>query len=127
MRLLLDEHYSKEIAVRLRDAGYDVACVTERHDLRGRSDHELLEIAATEGRAILTENVGDFMPLVHQAAGEGGGHSGIVFTSGQSMPRSPATIGLYVGALIALMESHPSDEALADRVLWLGPPERPTD
>jgi predicted nuclease of predicted toxin-antitoxin system len=126
LKLLLDEHYSKEIAERLRALGHDVVFVTERPDMRGRSDLELLECAATERRAIVTENVGDFMSLVHRAAREGKSHCGIVFTSPRSMPRSPESIGLYVGALAALLQAHPADEILADRVHWLTPPERST-
>lgn len=122
MKLLLDEHYSKEIADRLRTLGHDAICVTQRSDLRGRSDGELLERAASERRAIVTENAGDFMPLVHRAAREGKSHHGVVLTSSRSMPRSPDTIGPYVEALAALLEAHPTDDAFVDRVHWLTPP-----
>lgn len=38
LRLLLDEHFSSEIARRLRKRGHDVIAVGEREGLRGRSD-----------------------------------------------------------------------------------------
>lgn len=43
MRLLLNEHYRREIAQQLRARGHDVVAVDERDDLRGLTDAELLE------------------------------------------------------------------------------------
>lgn len=121
MRLLLDEHYSPRIAETLRERGHDVVSVNERGDLRGVGDRELWRRAASEGRALVTENVGDFMPLVREAAASGDRHFGIVFTSSRSMPRSGATIGLYVERLDRLLQHRAGDDALADQVYWLGP------
>jgi Domain of unknown function (DUF5615) len=59
----LDEHYSPEIARQLRTRGQDVMAVAERPDLVGLGDDELLARMAQEQRAIMTNNVKDFMPL----------------------------------------------------------------
>jgi predicted nuclease of predicted toxin-antitoxin system len=67
VKALLDEQLSPEIAMLLRQAGYDVVAVTERDDLAGRSDPIVLEIATNEGRAVITNNIKDFRPL----AGDG--------------------------------------------------------
>jgi hypothetical protein len=121
VRLLLDEHYSPTIAETLRGQGHDVVSVNERSDLRGVGDRELWRRAAAEGRALVTENAGDFMPLVREAAASGGRHFGVVFTSPRSMPRAAATIGLYVERLDRLLHDRAADDALADQVYWLSP------
>jgi hypothetical protein len=48
----------------LRD---DVVAVIERDDLRERADSVIVAAAIAEGRAIVTENVGDLRPLVADA------------------------------------------------------------
>lgn len=121
MKLLLDEHYSPTIAIELRELGHDVASVTERDDLRGLGDRELWGFASAEGRALMTENVADFMPLVREAAAQGERHFGVVFTSPRSLPRGPRTIGVYVERLDSFLRDCPADDALADQVLWLSP------
>lgn len=125
MKLCLDEHYAKRIAVELRDRhGRDVVCVKERPDLVTLTDRELLEVMQAEGRAFLTENVQDFDPLVRQTIAAGGSHSGVVYASPRSMPRSRATIGAFVDALDALMRRHPRERDFVDRIEWLSPPAR---
>jgi hypothetical protein len=59
LKLLLDEHYAKEIAARLRNRGHDAVSVTERPDLIGLADEDLLLEASSERRALLTENWAD--------------------------------------------------------------------
>ena len=121
MKLLLDEHYSPKIADELRARGHDVVSVKERDELQGLGDLQLWNSAVAEGRALLTENVADFMPLVREAAAQGDRHFGVVFTSPRSMPRGAGTIGLYVDVLNAFLRAHPGEEALLDQVAWLGP------
>lgn len=121
MKLLLDELYSPTIAEELRKAGHDVVSVQESDDLRGLDDRELWVRASAEGRALVTENVADFAPLVREAAAQGDRHLGVVFTSTRSMPRGVGTIGLYVDVLDAFLREHPGEEALLDQVAWLGP------
>ena len=120
MKLLLDEHYSPKIAAELRKRGHDVVSAAERDDLRGLGDRELWNLASAESRALMTENVAVFMPLVREAAAEGRRHSGVVFTSPRSLPRGPRTIGLYVKRLGSFLRDRPTDDALADQVHWLG-------
>jgi hypothetical protein len=79
LRLLLDEHYSPKIAAALRERGHGVVSVRERSDLRGLNDLERWRYASAERRALVTENVAHFMPLVHEAASAGERHSGIMF------------------------------------------------
>jgi len=121
VRLCLDEPYSPQIASDLRDAGFDVVSVKERPELVGMSDAELLATMTAERRALVTENVGDFAPLVGQRAADGDAFFGIIYSANRTMPRSKATIGRYVAALTRLMERFPDEDGLIDRVEWLRP------
>ncbi|MEX2211224.1 MAG: DUF5615 family PIN-like protein [Gaiellaceae bacterium] len=112
MRLLLDEHYAKQIAEELRGLGHDVVCVTERPELVGLRDEDLLAAMASERRAILTENWGDFGRLLEVAAREGRPHAGVIFTSRRRLPRSRATIGLYVRTLDQFLRAHQGEDEL---------------
>ena len=118
MRLLLDEHYSREIAVRLREEGHDVVTVSER-GLTGLDDESLLRFAASERRALLANNVRHFAPLARRWASSGDDHYGLLFTSDASMPRGKATIGRYIEILHALLEERTADDALDNQLRWL--------
>jgi hypothetical protein len=125
LRLLLDEHYSPRIAEQLRARGHDVVAVKEREDLIGRSDRELFDAMATEGRAIVTENWADFRRLLDEAAASRTSHWGVVFTSRARLPRSEGTIGLFVRVLDEFLSHRPADVALSGTYCWL--PEAPTE
>lgn len=118
MRLLLDEHYANEIAVQLRAADHDAVTVSEK-GLKGTDDEPLLAFAASDDRALLTNNARDFLPLVTRWAASGDDHCGLLLTSDSSMPRGKNTIGLYVRSLRQLMDAHPGRRALANQVRWL--------
>ncbi|MGH8910267.1 MAG: DUF5615 family PIN-like protein [Egibacteraceae bacterium] len=121
MRLLLDEHYSPEIARQLRRRGHDAVSVVERPDLAGLADSDLLERMASEERVILTENAIDFVVLTHQLAVADMDHPGVLLTSPKRMPRSRATIGLFVRTLDAFLTRHPAKDACRNEVRWLSP------
>lgn len=121
MRLCLDEHYSPEIASQLRGAGYDVTSVKERPDLESLSDADLLAVMSSERRALLTENVVDYAPLIAQMGAVGESHFGVVYTTHKVMPRSKRSIGRFVAALTLLLQRFPGEEDLVDRVEWLQP------
>jgi predicted nuclease of predicted toxin-antitoxin system len=116
-RLLLDEHISPEIARQLRSRGHDVLAARERDDLHGLPDPDLLAVATTEHRALVTENVADFVELHRQAVIRGSSHAGIVFTSPRRFPRRKRAIGRIVRALDALLTDGPSN--LAGQTWWL--------
>ena len=120
MRLLLDEHFSPEIARQLRDRGHDVIAARERV-ASGRSDRDLFDLAVVERRAIVTENVADFVELHRAAIITGTAHFGIVFTSTRQFPRTRRAIGRTVRALDGLLVVHPQPDALRDQTGWLEP------
>lgn len=118
MKLALDHHYSPKIAERLRDKGHEAVAVIDRGG-ELEEDEPLLTLCHDEKRALLTDNVGDFVVIARRWAAQGRSHAGLVFTSEASMPRSRKTIGRYVQALDRLMGELPGDEALFDQVRWL--------
>ena len=119
MRLLLDEHYAKQIAEQLREHGHDVVSVQERAELAGLLDEELFQLLPAQQRAILTENWSDFSRLIERAVAEGTTHYGVVFTSRRRLPRSRNTIGLYVRVLDDFLRRHPAEDAILNSFRWL--------
>jgi predicted nuclease of predicted toxin-antitoxin system len=118
LKLLLDEHYAAEIAIRLRAEGHDAITVSER-GVRAIDDESLLALADAEERALLTNNARHFLPLVARWAASGREHCGLLLTSDASMPRGRNSIGLYLKTLRALMKAHPAVRALENQVRWL--------
>ena len=119
MKLLLDEHYSPEIARRLREEGFDVVSVAERSELVSVGDAELFAVAAYERRALLTNNVRDFVALARRWATIGQDHYGLIFTADASLPRSRATIGKFIRRLRKLLETNSAQGAFGNRIHWL--------
>ena len=121
MKLLLDEMYPVAIASGLRDRGYDVQAVQEDDRLRSLDDRTLFARAQEMRRAIVTENVSDFIALDVSARSEGRPHHGLVFTSPRSFPRAKRRfVGAMVRALAAFLADHREDEA-ANAIWWLEP------
>jgi predicted nuclease of predicted toxin-antitoxin system len=123
VKLLLDEHFSFRIAEQLRKRGFDVVGVAERADLRELSDEDLVARAHDDGRAIVTEDVRDFLAIHSQCLNGGEPHSGFIFTSPHRFPRATLGIGSLVSALAKVLADHPEEVALPSDVLWLQPPE----
>jgi hypothetical protein len=117
--LLLDEHFSPEIARQLRARDHDVVAVAERSDLVGLGDSELLRRMAQEQRAIMTNNVKDFVPLAGRMALDREEHLGVLLTSDRSTPRRSDAIGRVVVVLHEFLELHPAKDALRNQVRWL--------
>ena len=124
MKVLLDEHFSPEIARQLRDRGHDALAVREHPDARGLSDRDVLTLATTQRRAVVTENVADFIELHRAAIITNTPHFGLVFTSSRQFPRTRRAIGRLVRALEALLSAHPSTDDLRDQTWWLEPVRR---
>ena len=79
MRLLLDANLSpRGIAAKLREAGRDVLALAEDATFERLPDPQVLELAASEQRVLITRNSRDFAPLVRQWAEAGRSHAGII-------------------------------------------------
>jgi hypothetical protein len=120
LRLLLDELWSAEIARQLRRRGVDAVAATELpHRYRGIPDAELFRRAQADGRAIVTDNVGDFARLVADAADRGATHAGVVFALRPAFDRAdPRVVGTTVRALAALAAS-PEADGIAGGAVFL--------
>jgi hypothetical protein len=123
VRLCLDEHYSPEIARRLRVRGHDVSSAKERAELLGLPDPALLAVLIQERSALMTENVGDFAPIERALAARGDDHWGFVYTPPRSMPRAASTIGVFVEALDGFLSDRRGDDDFRNQVWWLQPPD----
>jgi hypothetical protein len=62
--LLLDEMFSPRLAESLQESGFDVVAVAGHPILAAASDAQVAAWAAGEDRRVVTENVGDFVPLL---------------------------------------------------------------
>lgn len=79
MRLLLDANLSgRRLGRPLRDDGHDVVALSERLELEGLADPEVLALAAAEGRILVTRNSRDFAPLLRDWAEAGRSHAGCI-------------------------------------------------
>jgi uncharacterized protein with PIN domain len=79
VRLLLDANLSgRRIARQLREDGHDVLALSEHLELEGLTDPEVLALAATETRILITRNSKDFAPLLRGYAEDGRHHAGSI-------------------------------------------------
>ncbi len=101
MRLLLDELVPPAVARAVRERGHDVLAVAETSDLRSRADADVLRAAIAEDRAVVTENVRDFMLLDAAVRQRGETHAGLVLILKAGLPTSH---GRLVGALTLLLD-----------------------
>lgn len=79
MRLLLDANLSpRGVAAKLRETGHDVLALAEDAAFEGLPDPQVLELAASEQRILITRNSRDFAPLARQWAQDGRSHAGLI-------------------------------------------------
>ncbi len=118
MRVLLDERFSFQIALLLRDRSLDVEAIAERDDLPEAPDSEVMEVAAREQRAVVTNNIKDFRPLAAERLASGQGHAGLILLPANRSRKRAAT-GALADAIEALMRLHPN--GIADSEDWIAP------
>lgn len=80
VRLLLDEHIWEGLAGVLTERGYDVVHLNHT-GRRGIDDEAVLEMATSQGRAVLTFNIRDFAPLGAAWAETDRRHAGVILSS----------------------------------------------
>lgn len=108
--LYLDEDVDPLLAYVLRDRGFDCVSTREAHNL-GRSDHEQLTFATTQGRVILTFNVKDFVRLVKESAVSDRHHAGIIVSD--HLPFRE-----LLRRVLVLLQRHAHTD-MTNRLLWL--------
>jgi len=121
VKALLDEQLSPQIAALLRQAGLDVEAVADRPDLIGRSDVLIFQVACSEGRAVVTNNIKDFRPLAAQWLAQGRIHAGLILLP-SSRTRTRDAITMLADRIASVMRDNP--EGLASSERWIGPLSR---
>jgi hypothetical protein len=102
--LLLDEMFSDTIAQQLRTKGHDVLAVVADPSLVALPDDQILSRAAATGRALVTANIKDFMPLDARYRGAGQTHAGLVLVSAKTFPQNRSFASAVTSALAALLD-----------------------
>lgn len=116
VRLLLDEHYTAEIAEQLRAHGHDVVTVVEDAELRAQSDAEIYRWATEQGRRIVTENIKDFRPLLADAYANGETIAPLLLISPRRFPRGTGDRTQVIVKALAAWLTRPDDRPDED---WL--------
>ena len=102
--LLLDEMFSDNIAQQLRAKGHEVISVVADSALVGLPDDQVLAHATTEGRALVTANIKDFVPSDGRYRAAGQSHTGLILVSTKTFPQNrgfPATITTALATLLS--------------------------
>jgi hypothetical protein len=115
--LLLDEMFSDTIARQLRAKGHDVLAVVADPSLVSLPDDQILSRAAATGRALVTANIKDFMPLDAQYRAAGQAHAGLILVSAKTFPQNRTYTTAVTSALAALLDQ--PGQIQADQVAFL--------
>jgi hypothetical protein len=104
--LLLDEMFSDTIAQQLRAKGHDVQAVVADPSLASLPDDQILSRTTAAGRALVTANIKDFMPLDARYRAAGQAHAGLVLVSAKTFPQNRSYTSAVTSALAALLDEH---------------------
>ncbi len=100
-RLLLDEMLSGEISRQTKLSGIDALALVAEAELRGIPDSQVLELARSQSRILVTANIGDFELLNILWLAEARIHSGILYINSKAFPFDRNQLGRIVVALNA--------------------------
>jgi hypothetical protein len=109
--LLLDEMFADTIAQQLRAKGHDVRAVVADPSLVSLPDDQILSQAAATGRALVTANIKDFMPLDARYRAAGQAHAGLILVSAKTFPQNRSYTSAVTSALAALLNQRDQTEA----------------
>lgn len=113
IKLYLDEMVPIDLAIVLRQYGYDVITVKDTGML-GQGDEEQLSLAASQGRVLLSFNVKHF-PKIHETwLKQGKSHTGIVVS-----PQIPMGRFRFLLTLCLKMLNNVTPEEMANRLCFL--------
>jgi hypothetical protein len=101
--LLLDEMFSDSIAQQLRANGHDVTSVVADPALVGLPDELVLAYASSQGRALVTANIKDFVPLDSRYRAASQSHPGLILVSTNTFPQNRGFTTAITTALTTLL------------------------
>jgi hypothetical protein len=102
--LLLDEMFTDDIAHQLRAKGCDVISVVVEPALVGLPDDQILAYATAEGRALVTANIKDFIPLDTRYRAADQPHAGLILVSAKTFPQNrgfPCAVATALAVLLS--------------------------
>ncbi len=105
VRLYLDRHIKKQLAIDLRQRAFDVL-TTEEAGLDTAPDEEQLAFASKENRAIFTFNIRDFAPLHEGWTALGRPHAGIIV----SQQLGSRQYGILLARMLRLLDHFAADQ-----------------
>jgi hypothetical protein len=110
-RLLLDEMFPRAMADQLNAKGHDVRAVVADPEFVGLADEEVLVGATEAGRALVTANIKDFMPLDARYRAGGQAHAGLILVSAKTFPQNRSYTSAVTSALAALLDERAQIQA----------------
>lgn len=119
MRLFLDAHISgPRIARVLRERRHDVRAADEGRELDGLGGEQLLELAAADGRLMITFDVKDFTVIARRWAEAGRAHAGLGIVVGIDH----GEFGAILDALSRELDARPAESDWSDLTLFIARP-----
>jgi hypothetical protein len=115
--LLLDEMFSDDVAKQLSAKGHDVISVVADSALTGLPHDQVLAYAATGGRALVTANIKDFVPLDGRYRAAGQSHAGLILVSTKTFPQDRGFSSAITASLTTLLSD--KTKIQSDQVLFL--------
>jgi hypothetical protein len=97
----------------LRSVGIDAVTIIEL-DMAGTPDPDVFAYAVTDQRAVLTENVADFVAIAAQHSTTSAHHAGVLIALSNRFSRRPPGYG----RLVAAIKAHKRGD-LTDRIIYL--------
>lgn len=124
-RLLLDEHFSVQLARVLRERRHDVLAVLEDPGLVGQPDDVIFAAALAQGRRLVTENIVDFRPLQAQALAADLPAAGLLLVPTRRFDRRPSGRRALTESLHRWLKQAAATARSAED--WLAPAPETTD
>jgi hypothetical protein len=103
--LLLDEMISDSVAQQLRAKSHDVNSIVADPALTALPDDQVLAYATAEGRALVTANIKDFVPLDSSYRAAGQSHAGLILVSSKTFPMNRSFTRAVTSALAAFLKT----------------------
>lgn len=96
--------FSGAIAEHLRAKGHGVLAVVADPALSALPDEQILAHAASTGRAFVTANIKDFVPLDARNRAASQTHAGLILVSAKTFPQDRSYSAAITNALSALLD-----------------------
>jgi Domain of unknown function (DUF5615) len=103
--------FPQAMADQLNAKGHDVRAVVTNPEFVGLPDEEILIGAAEAGRALVSANIKDFMPIDARYRATGRSHAGLIMVSSKTFPQNRTYITAVISALDALLAADGGTQA----------------